>query len=249
MVATAAPTASRLRRMNLSRAVAPRGGSRPHRLAAEMPSQVVCEFGTRRVAQRGLLGQRLQNDRVEVAAQRSREPPRASCGGDAARSRWTGRDDGQVELRRRHWLELVWALPGQQFIQHHTERIDIARDGQRLTLDLFGAGVVGRQDATDAARQLCLAGGRAHLVHQLRNAEVEQPHLAADGDEDVRGFQVAVDDKVGMRVLHRIEDLQKQAAVGPRCRGSVRRSSSRSADRPRTPSPGRAGPRRLTPAS
>jgi hypothetical protein len=45
---------------------------------------------------------------------------------------------------------------------------------------------------------------------QARNAEVEQPHLAAVGDEDVAGLEVAVDHQPGVRVLHGVQHLGEQ---------------------------------------
>src|SRR5581483_4433836 len=46
----------------------------------------------------------------------------------------------------------------------------------------------------------------ARRVERSREAEVGEPHLAAPGDEDVRGLHVAVDDAARVRRLERGRD-------------------------------------------
>src|SRR5690242_6508949 len=43
-------------------------------------------------------------------------------------------------------------------------------------------------------------------THELCDAEVEQLGPAVGGDENVRWFEIAVDDEVLVRVLHRVTD-------------------------------------------
>jgi len=67
---------------------------------------------------------------------------------------------------------------------------------------------VRRQRAPADARELGLGGGA--VLHQLGDAEVEQPHLAIGADEDVRRLQVAMDDEVLVGMLNRTQHLQHQ---------------------------------------
>ena len=52
------------------------------------------------------------------------------------------------------------------------------------------------------------------IVEQLRDAEVEQLHVAFVGDEDVGGLQIPMDDQPGVRVRDGARHQQEQAQPG-----------------------------------
>src|SRR5262245_61895877 len=130
-------------------------------LTREMTAQVIGELCNRGVALRGLLGERLEYDRIEIALERvddSRLARAARCGGiirhyTAGPWRIDG-EDRLLELRRRLQLQLIWPLPGEQFVQHHAERVDVGRGREGLAPDLLGTGVIGRQRAARKLREL-----------------------------------------------------------------------------------------------
>jgi hypothetical protein len=121
--------------------------------------------------------------------------------------------------------------PGQQFVQHHAERIDVRGRGQQLALQLLRRGVGGGQQArAGVLRQRCAAVRVVGCRQQPGDAEVQQPHLAIGRDQDVAGLEVAMDDQPRMRVLHRVEHLVEQGqpafhaqplAVAPLVHGSA----------------------------
>ena len=94
-------------------------------------------------------------------------------------------DRGQLTGERR--------LTMQQLVQDHAQRIDVGRGVDRLALHLLRRHVRGGADHAPGC------GQAVFVVDQLRDAEVEDLGLAAVGDEDVVGLQVAVDDLVVVR--------------------------------------------------
>ena len=60
---------------------------------------------------------------------------------------------------------------------------------------------------------------------QLRDAEVEQAHVAGGRDQDVRRLEVAVDDQVGVRVADRVADLVEQVAAAIPAKADARGSN------------------------
>ncbi len=214
-------------------------GVRPrlHRQAVEVALEVVEQLAERLIAPLGLLAQRFEHDGVEVAL----EPPRQSLrrrvavggesfeiGADAVRIARSGGDDdgarsrrlrvtdGALDLERRRLLDPVRPLPGEQAEEQQPQLIDVRGDGDAPPQHLFGARVVGRQHAGEGAGEVRVAGVG---LQQLGDAEVEQLHLPLGGDDDVRRLEIAVDDEVLVRVLHRSPDgereLQALAHVEP----------------------------------
>ncbi len=47
-------------------------------------------------------------------------------------------------------------------------------------------------------------------IEKLRDAEVQQLDGSGFGDQDVAGFEIAMNRKVAVRVFHRVADLQEQ---------------------------------------
>ena len=134
------------------------------------------------------------------------------CVGQVAAARRTRLDleDGVFELRGRFDLQLIGPFTTDQLVEHDAERVHIASGGQRQADELLGAGVTRGQCAAGLTGQLGLGHRVAFGFEQLGDAEVEQAHLALRGDQDVGGFEIAVDHQVGMCMLHRQQHLAKQ---------------------------------------
>lgn len=98
-------------------------------------------------------------------------------------------------------------LTRHQHVQQHTERVDVARRGDRLAAQLLGRRVA----RCECARRL----GFAPIRLQRRDTEVEQLHDACGRHQHVGGLQIAVHDEIGVRMRHRIEYRREQAQ--PRC--------------------------------
>jgi hypothetical protein len=113
---------------------------RQDRQAAEMPADIVRQCVDRCVALFGLLVQRLEHDGVEIAAQRARL---RRAGG--ARAHGFGLHDGVFQRATGIPPQPVGARAGQQFMQHHAQRVHVGGDGDGLAENLLGRGVVGRQ--------------------------------------------------------------------------------------------------------
>jgi hypothetical protein len=154
--------------------------------------------------------QRLVEDRVKIAAQRF---SRQCIVGRVARLGRIDTGDRLLQLRRAAAPEPVRSGPGQQFIRDHAQAVDIAGGADRLALNLLRTGVVQRQRATCQLGKLRLL--RAVALHQLGDTEVEQPHLAVGGDENVAGLQVPMHDEPAVREGDRAADLQQQIELAP----------------------------------
>ena len=99
---------------------------------------------------------------------------------------------------------------GQQLEEQQAEGVDVGRGGDRLAGELLGAGVLGRREAQRRARLPSPVGAGRFRVEELGDAEVEEPHLAALGQQDVGRLEIAMDDEVNMGVVHRLADLLEQ---------------------------------------
>ncbi len=104
-------------------------------------------------------------------------------------------------------------------MQQHAEGVDVGGRRDRSTGELFGRGVLRRERAADLARERADLGAGGGLAvgarpHQLRDAEVEQLHVARGSHEHVGGLDVAVHDQARMGVRHRVEHVEKQAKAG-----------------------------------
>ena len=125
----------------------------------------------------------------------------------AAADRW---QDRLLPLRIGLALEPVGLGVGQQFVQHHAERVHVGHGRDRFAADLLRRGVVQREGAHAGARVL---DHRLLAVEQLGDAEIEQAHFAGGRHQDVGRLEVAVHDQVGVRVADRIADLLRTGAA------------------------------------
>ena len=89
-------------------------------------------------------------------------------------------------------------MAGQQFVEQDAQGVDITGGSDRLASNLLWAGVI-RCHRTQPHRFDCLKG-RFRIEH-LSNTKVQQFGDAFDGNEDVAGLEVAVDDVMLVRVL------------------------------------------------
>jgi hypothetical protein len=88
------------------------------------------------------------------------------------------------------------APAGQQLVQDHAEGVDVGGWGRLAAEHPFGGQVGG------GAEQV--AGGQGGLTGTPGDAEVEHLDLAAGGQEDVAGLDVAVDDPGAVGRLERV---------------------------------------------
>ncbi len=183
-------------------------GLREHRPLLEVALYVLGERRDRRVAFHGQPLQGLEHDGVEIATQRTPPRLRRLRAGPAGGQPIDGQGHGLGHGRRCRTVQPVRPHVGEQFVEHDTERVDIARRADRLAEDLLRAGVLRREGAAGFAGEFGL-DGRAG-VQQLGDAEVQQAHLARGGDEDVGRLQVAVHDEVGVCMRDGAGDLQEE---------------------------------------
>ena len=190
--------------------------TRLHRLAVEEAADVQRQRFDRGVAALRLFGQGLAHDVVDVARDLARELAqrvrafRFRIGHALQRMRGTlrvGVQDRFLPLRVGRPARLVGLAAGEQFVQHHAERIHVGHGRDWFAADLFRRGVVQGEGAQAGAGVVEHGLG---VVEQLGDAEVEQAHVVERGDQDVRRLQVAVHDQVRVRVADRVAGLQEQ---------------------------------------
>jgi hypothetical protein len=207
----------------------------------EIAAEVVGERGHGRIALDRVLLQRRGDDRVEIAFQqpaellRGRRSPRSVpleffdarrfvsrdlplgierarrfFGNGVRQPPWIGVEDCLDQIGGRPHPKAVGMLTGQQEIQQHAQRVDIGGSGDLTSPDLFRRGILGRQ------RDGALACQRAPLVRlkKLGDPEVEELDLPVAGDEDVGRLQTAMDDKVGVSVRDRRQNVEEKANPG-----------------------------------
>ncbi len=201
--------------------------ARADRNPVEMIEDVLLECINRKVALLWPLLERLEDDGVQVAGQgpaqlvlrRGAGPSYGFRYRRLARPRRLLRQDRFFDRRGRRALQSIRALPGQQLIQHHAQGVDVRTDAQSLAGDLFRGGVLRRQHATRKLRQPIRALG---VAQQFRDAEIQQHHATLRCHEDVRRFEIPVDDELGVGKLHCFEHLQEHSqALADREAGGV----------------------------
>ena len=121
--------------------IGPGGGARHDGPALPVATEVLGELGDGGVALCGVLAQRLHDDQVEVVAQqpggdrggtgpwRRGAAPLPSHGG--RRSQRLRVADSALDLRRRLALEVVRSRSDQELVEHHAQRVDVGRGGDR----------------------------------------------------------------------------------------------------------------------
>jgi len=190
----------------------------------EVAGDVLGQLIDGRVAAFRFLAQRLQRDRVEVVLQSATqvggcEPARAGglritgiggatphdCGGGPYRFVL---DDGACGFQCTA-VASERVGTGEQLVEQQAEAVHIGRRRDVAAADLFGCGVIGRQQH-EAGACFRLTGARFGSRKQFRNPEIEQLDAAILGDEHIGRFEVAVHDQTRVRVLHGVADGQEQ---------------------------------------
>ena len=102
----------------------------------------------------------------------------------------------------------------EHLVQHHPKRKQIGALIDRASGHLFGRHVRGCADH-DAhrglGRGLELVDRLALGLHELRNAEVEDLHSSVTREEDILGFEIAVDHPLGVRGGQSPRSLHREA--------------------------------------
>ncbi len=159
---------------------------------SQISPQVFGECRGRRIAPQRLMRQRLHGDRVEITMQLARR-----CGW-----RFGGfvlDVSGQLIRRRRAPVERQNAR--EELVEHDAQREHVGRRRHTAAKDLFRGRVSGRVHATalTCERQVIF------IVRQdLRDAEIQQLHLAFGRHQDVRWLQIAMHDEAPVRGIHRV---------------------------------------------
>ena len=119
-----------------------------------------------------------------------------------------------IEPRRCQLLRIKGRAAGEQFVEQHAERVDVGAgvDVQSAHLRLLRTHVGGR------AHELIKGGEQGFvreplIVRGLGQAEINHlghRHVVVLRDENVRRFEVAMDDAFLVRVLDGLADLREQ---------------------------------------
>ena len=91
-------------------------------------------------------------------------------------------------------------------IDKHRSRCQLRRPG------LFRARVVERQGAPGNHRQLQSRAVRERVIKQFGDPEIEQMDATVIADQNVGRLQIAMNDQIAVRILHRIRHLQKHCS-------------------------------------
>ncbi len=192
------------------------------RAAVEVALQIVGQRSRRGITALGGAIEGARQDGLEIAGETPAEM-RALAGGqseagelvrrerahDAGEPRQALVRDLGGERRGRGGRAWMRTPAGEQLVQHDAERIDIRRRRDRFAENLFRRRVGGSERPQAESGEL--GAGRARLARnfglpiaeELGNAEVEQLHFAARGDQDVRGLEVAMHDELAVGGVHR----------------------------------------------
>ena len=106
----------------------------------------------------------------------------------------------------------VGTVAGQQAVEQHAERVDIAGGGDRLAVQLLGTGILRRHrlHGGEGRRRVGDGGFQGVGVEQLGDTEIQQLDGAFLGDQDVLRLEVAVDHQILMRVVNRGADREEE---------------------------------------
>ena len=212
------------------------------RLVVEEPLDVVGQADGRLVPPLPLLRQRLHHDPVEVAPHQPRQPRRLDRAG--WRRGVGSASDVLIRLRRRRRLVLAdhpqhlveRRLPdrlavdrrraGQQLVEDHAQRVDVAPGVDVQRVEARPA----RGSCTAACRPRCRRPVNSVLLGEpLPPVALATPKSITLGtgrpscsvDQDVGGLEVAVDDPLLVGVLHRLADRRRTAPAARGGRGGA----------------------------
>jgi len=104
---------------------------------------------------------------------------------------------------------VIGSAPGQQFIQNHSQRVNVTGRGDGLALDLLRARVLRRQQAHQADRLFAFGADFAGCQN-LGDPKIKQLRNSFGIDQYVPWFDIAMNNQPLMRVLHRGTNLKKK---------------------------------------
>ena len=204
-----------------SRDVCDRLGPGFNRKAIEVPLQIRDEFTWRGVSTRRFSSQRLEDDDVEIAVETSADAidPTVSDGGDllcgiridgGRGHRFAGSDRLGLELGVANAdISAIDVRERQasceQFIENHSERIDVRTGSDRIARELFRSRVIGGEHAFTRLGHLAAHAADVR-VHDLRDTEVQKLRITVGGHENVVGLDVPMNHEILMRMLYRERD-------------------------------------------
>ncbi len=99
--------------------------------------------------------------------------------------------------RRSRVFQGVGAASADQFVEQQAQGIDIAGGGDVLAPQLFRAGVLRSHQPLVVGSGDDGVGGQSR-IEQFGDAKVQELGKAVSGDQDIRGFQIAVDNQALM---------------------------------------------------
>ena len=157
------------------------------------------------IAQLGVFLQRFRDHAFEV----NRKVGNHACGSQRL----------AFQNRRKNYARCVSAerlTAGGHFVKHHAERKQI-----RARIQIFSADLLGRHvgDRADGSAWTGEVGVRVHghaarrhrltdvFRHQLGQTKIENFGLAALGDKNICGLDVAMDDAFGVRCFERVGNI------------------------------------------
>ena len=209
--------------------VAQRRGTRLHRLVMQIMLDVHGQAVGRLVAPLPVLLQRLHHDPVEVALDQQTQlgrlrpavRPRFAASHSVVESRLLGFCGSSSRMIRRissiaaslNSFHSERRRAGQEFVQKHTQGIDVAAgvDVRRVERGLLGAHVLQRPDELAVPRERRPLGQL--LPGRLRHAEVDDLGdrlFVVASHQHVRRLQITMDDPLLVRVLHRVADRDEK---------------------------------------
>ena len=129
-----------------------------------------------------------------------------------------------------HWrLAPNWRAPSQQVIKNRAETVDVGRCSDTARIGrLFRRHVVRRAEDRERLREIAFA------LQPFRKAEVAHERFASGIEEDISGFQIAMQNSVLVRKRDRACKLRESVPLLREvCRDSCR-SAQRASRLPRT---------------
>ena len=181
------------------------------RQAVQEALDLVRELVGARVATHALLLQAPHHDPIEVGRDGANAGLARRRSQPAARQRRVRLRDGADELGEAERVRVEGGIAGEQLVHQYAQRVDVrARVDVALERGLLGTHVGRRADELSFDRDRVL-GQRP--VDRLGDAEVDdlgaRPSVDLDHDH-VGGLEVAVDDALLVRVVHRVAHLAEQ---------------------------------------
>ena len=180
---------------------------------ALVAAQVFGERINAGVALRRIGAQRVGDDSIEVAMQLPRALP--ALGGfpvGVVQHRiagWRRHACGRGRTRGIGGAARVRVDAGQQAVQQHAQRIDVAAGADGFAGHLLGAGITRRVDVFGVTGDVI-----ALVAQQFGDAEVEQFDLSVRRHQHVGWLDVPMQHQVPVRIGDRIAELQEQVQRG-----------------------------------